>query len=213
LSHSDDALRERQWYNVRSRVHLPEGLLMAEINAADIAKKAVGWSIFVSVIMIVAGLLAIAMPLEAGIAVNLFVAWMLVFAAVAHFIFAWYTRRTGSVLLKVLLGVLYLAVAIYLLDHPARGLATLTLALAFYLLIEGVTEIILYFQHRATNGASWFLLNGIITIGLGGMLWATWPSSTEWAIGTLVGISIFFSGVSRLMISLAARRAVTTKLA
>jgi uncharacterized membrane protein HdeD (DUF308 family) len=186
---------------------------MAEVNAADIAKKAVGWSIFVSVIMIVAGLLAIAMPLEAGIAVNLFVAWMLVFAAVAHFIFAWYTRRTGSVLLKVLLGVLYLAVAIYLLDHPARGLATLTLALAFYLLIEGVTEIILYFQHRTTNGASWFLLNGVITIVLGGMLWATWPSSTEWAIGTLVGISIFFSGVSRLMISLAARRAVTTKFA
>ena len=158
-------------------------------------------------------LLAIAMPLEAGIAVNLFVAWMLVFAAIAHFVFAWYTRRTGSVLLKVLLGVLYLAVAVYLLDHPARGLATLTLALAFYLLIEGVTEIILYFQHRAASGASWFLLNGIITIVLGGMLWATWPSSTEWAIGTLVGISIFFSGVSRLMISLAARRAVTAKLA
>jgi uncharacterized membrane protein HdeD (DUF308 family) len=89
----------------------------------------------------------------------------------------------------------------------------LTLALAFYLLIEGITECILYFQHRATGGASWFLLNGIITIVLGGMLWATWPSSTEWAIGTLVGISIFFSGVSRLMISLAARRAVTTKLA
>jgi uncharacterized membrane protein HdeD (DUF308 family) len=186
---------------------------MAESTAADIAKKAVGWSIFVSVIMIVAGLLAIALPLEAGLAVNIFVAWMLVFAAIAHFIFAWYTRRTGSVLLKVLLGVLYLVVAIFLLEHPARGLATLTVALAFYLLIEGVSEIILYFQHRAANGASWFLLNGIITIVLGGMLWATWPSSAEWALGTLVGISIFFSGVSRLMISLAARRAVTTKLA
>jgi uncharacterized membrane protein HdeD (DUF308 family) len=182
---------------------------MADPTVADVAKKAVGWSIFVSVIMIVAGLLAIALPLEAGIAVNLFVAWMLIFAAVAHFVFAWYTRRTGSVLLKVLLGVLYLAVAIYLLDHPARGLATLTLALAFYLLIEGVAEIILYFQHRAAHGASWFLLNGIITLVLGGMIWATWPSSTEWVLGTLVGISIFFSGVSRLMISLAARRAVT----
>jgi uncharacterized membrane protein HdeD (DUF308 family) len=193
--------------------HLLGGKPMADATAADIAKKAVGWSIFVSVIMIVAGLLAIALPLEAGIAVNLFVAWMLVFAAIAHFIFAWYTRRTGSVLLKVLLGLLYLAVAFYLLDHPGRGLATLTAALAFYLLIEGVTEIILYFQHRAANGSSWFLLNGIITIVLGGMLWATWPSSAEWAIGTLVGISIFFSGVSRLMISLAARRAVTTRLA
>src|SRR6202041_1555510 len=186
---------------------------MSDPNIADIAKKAVGWSIFVSMVMIVAGILAIAMPLEAGLAVNIFVAWMLIFAAVAHFIFAWFTRRTGSVLLKVLLGILYLSVAIYLLDHPARGLATLTLALAFYLLIEGVAEIILYFQHRAANGASWFLLNGIITLILGGMIWATWPSSTEWVIGTLVGISIFFSGVSRLMISLAARRPVTTKLA
>ena len=64
---------------------------MADPITADVAKKAVGWSIFVSVIMIIAGLLAIAMPLEAGIAVNLFVAWMLVFAAVAHFVFAWYT--------------------------------------------------------------------------------------------------------------------------
>jgi uncharacterized membrane protein HdeD (DUF308 family) len=40
---------------------------------------------------------------------------------------------------------------------------------------------------------------------LGGMIFATWPSNTEWALGTLVGISIFFSGVSRLMISLAAK--------
>src|SRR5271156_6273976 len=132
---------------------------MSDPNISDIAKKAVGWSIFVSVLMIVCGILAIAMPLEAGLAVNIFIAWMLIFAAVAHFVFAWYTRRTGSGLLKGLLGILYLVVAIYLLDHPARGLAPLTLALVFYLLIEGVTETILYLQHRATNGASWFLLN------------------------------------------------------
>ena len=182
---------------------------MSDLNIADIAKRAVGWSIFVSVVMIVAGILAIAMPLEAGLAVNIFVAWMLIFAAVAHFVFAWFTRRTGSVLLKVLLGILYLCVAIYLLDHPARGLATLTLALAFYLLIEGVFEIVLYFQHRPAAGAGWFLMDGIVTLVLGGLIWVTWPSSTEWVLGTLVGISIFFSGVTRLMISLAARRVVT----
>ena len=182
---------------------------MSEPNIADIAKKAVGWSIFVSVVMIVAGILAIAMPLEAGLAVNIFVAWMLIFAAVAHFIFAWFTRRTGSVLLKVLLGILYLCVAIYLLDHPARGLATLTLALAFYLTIEGVFEIVLFFQHRPASGSRWFLFDGIVTLVLAGMIWVTWPSSAEWVLGTLVGISIFFSGVTRLMISLAARRAVT----
>jgi uncharacterized membrane protein HdeD (DUF308 family) len=182
---------------------------MSDPNISDIAKKAVGWSIFVSVMMIVAGILAIALPYEAGLAANIFVAWMLIFAAVAHFVFAWYTRRTGSVLLKVLLGILYLCVAVYLLDHPARGLATLTLALAFYLLIEGVFEIVLFFQHRPAAGSGWFLMDGIVTLVLGGMIWATWPSSVEWVLGTLVGISIFFSGVTRLMISLAARRVVT----
>jgi uncharacterized membrane protein HdeD (DUF308 family) len=182
---------------------------MSDPTVADIAKKALGWSIAVSIILIVAGLLAIAMPLEAGLAVNIFVGWMLIFAAAAHFVFAWFTRRTGSVLLKVLLGILYLCVAVYLLSHPARGLATLTLALAFYLLIEGITEIVLFFQHRPARGSGWFLLDGIITLILGGMIWTTWPSSTEWVLGTIVGISIFFSGVTRLMISLAARRVVT----
>jgi uncharacterized membrane protein HdeD (DUF308 family) len=179
------------------------------VNVASIAKKAVGWSIFVSVIMIVAGLLAIAMPREAGLAVNIFVGWMLVFAALAHFVFAWFTRRTGSVLLKVLLGILYLCVAVYLLEHPTRGLATLTLALAFYLLIEGIAEIVLFFQHRPASSSGWFLIDGIITLILGVMIWQSWPSSAEWVLGTIVGISIFFSGVTRLMISLAARRIVT----
>ena len=127
----------------------------------------------------------------------------------AHFVFAWFTRRTGSVLLKVLLGILYLCVAVYLLEHPARGLATLTLALAFYLLIEGSREIVLFFQHRPAGGSGWFLMDGIMTLILG--VNDLGDMAIEHGMGArhLVGISIFFSGVTRLMISLAARRVVT----
>jgi uncharacterized membrane protein HdeD (DUF308 family) len=182
---------------------------MTDPTMAGVAKKAVGFSIFVSVVMIIAGLLAIAEPYKAGLAISVFVGWMLVLAGLGHLVFAWYTRRTGSLTLKILLGILYLAVAFYLLSHPTRGLATLTLAIAFYLLIEAVTEIVLFFQHRQAGGAMWFLLNGIITLILGAMIYITWPGSSEWVLGTLVGISIFFSGVSRLMISLAAGRIVT----
>lgn len=181
---------------------------MSDPTMANVARKAVGWSILFSVLMIVAGLWAIAYPYHAGLAMNIFLGWMLVIAGVGHFVFAWYTRRTGSIALKILLGILYLAVAFYLLEHPERGLRTLTLALACYLLFEGAAELVLYWQHRDAGGATWFLLNGIITLVLGGMIFSTWPSNTEWALGTLVGISIFFSGVSRLMISLAARRVV-----
>jgi uncharacterized membrane protein HdeD (DUF308 family) len=185
---------------------------MSDATIGDVAKKVTSWSIAISVLMIIAGLLAILLPLQAGIAVNLFVGWMLLFAAAAHFVYAWSTRGAGGVIWKVLVGILYAVIGFYLLEHPARGLATLTLVLAYYLLIEGVMEIVLFFQHRAGPGAVWFLLDGIVTLILGFLVWRTWPSSTEWVIGTLVGLSIFFSGTTRLMLSLAARR-VVTKLA
>lgn len=182
---------------------------MSDATISGAAKKITGWSIAISVLMIVAGLLAILLPLEAGIAVNWFLGWMLMFAAAAHFVYAWSTRGSGGLIWKVLVGILYGVIAFYLLEHPARGLATLTLVLAYYLLIEGVMEIILFFQHRSAPGASWFLMDGIITLILGGLVWKTWPNSTEWVIGTLVGLSILFSGTTRLMLSLAARRVVT----
>lgn len=96
--------------------------------------------------------------------------------------------------------------------HPVAGLASLTLALAIYLFAEGVLELILSFQLRPRHGSNWLLFDGIITLILGFMIWRTWPSSTEWVIGTLVGISILFSGITLLMLSLAAR-SVTSKLA
>jgi uncharacterized membrane protein HdeD (DUF308 family) len=71
---------------------------MSDATIGDVAKKFANWSIAISVLMIIAGLLAILLPLEAGIAVNLFVGWMLLFAAAAHFVYAWSTRGAGGVI-------------------------------------------------------------------------------------------------------------------
>jgi len=177
-----------------------------------IVKKSVGWSIGLSVLMILAGFLAIAVPQAAGIAVNLLVAWLLVFSGAAHLVFAWHTRTAGGTLWELLLGILYIFVGVYLLFRPVAGLASLTLALAIYLFAEGVLELILSFRLRPMPGSGWLLFDGIITLILAIMIWRTWPSSTEWVIGTLVGISMLFSGISRLMLSLAAR-SVVSKLA
>jgi uncharacterized membrane protein HdeD (DUF308 family) len=42
---------------------------------------------------------------------------------------------------------------------------------------------------------------------LGLLIYLQWPSSSAWAIGTLVGVSLIISGVSRVMMSLAVRKA------
>jgi uncharacterized membrane protein HdeD (DUF308 family) len=47
------------------------------------------------------------------------------------------------------------------------------------------------------------LIDGIITLLLGLMIYRQWPSSSVWAIGILVGVSMITSGFSRVMLSLA----------
>ena len=185
---------------------------MGTTSPATFVKKSVGWSIALSVLMIVAGILAIASPLAAGVAVNIFVAWLLVFSGAVHLVFAWYRPSTGGLLWELLVGILYIFIGGYLVVHPVAGLASLTLALAIYLLVEAVLEFVLGFTLRPLPGSGWLLVDGIITLILAVMIWRTWPSSTGWVIGTLVGISMLFSGTSRLMLSLAAR-SVTSKMA
>ena len=185
---------------------------MSATSAATFVKKSVGWSIGLSVLMIVAGILAIASPLAAGIAINVFVAWLLVFSGGVHLVFAWYTRTNKGFLWELLVGILYICIGAYLLVHPVAGLMSLTIALAIYLTLEAVLEFVLGFTLRPLPGSGWLLFDGIVTLILAVMIWRTWPSSSEWVIGTLVGISMLFSGTSRLILSLAAR-SVTSKLA
>jgi uncharacterized membrane protein HdeD (DUF308 family) len=185
------------------------------MNATPVAafvKKSVGWSIGLSVLMIVAGILAIASPLAAGIAVNLLVAWLLVFSGCVHLAFAWQTRSAGGFLWELLVGILYIFIGVYLLMHPVAGLTSLTIALAVYLVLEAILEFVLGFTLRPLPGSGWLLFDAIVTLILAVMIWRTWPGNTPWIIGTLVGISMLFSGTTRLMLSLAAR-SVTSKLA
>ncbi len=181
---------------------------MTASSVGSIAKESVAWSIGLSVLMILAGALAILIPPAAEIAVLALVAWLLMLSGIAHLVFAWHTRTAGGVLWEVLVGVLYMFIGLYALFHPAAGLAALTLALAAYLVAEGALEFVLWFQLRPMFGSIWLLFDGIITLILAVLIWTSWPSSAEWAIGTLLGVSMLFRGAARLSLSLAARRVI-----
>jgi uncharacterized membrane protein HdeD (DUF308 family) len=169
-------------------------------------RRATVWSIVVSVLMIATGVLAIAVPAVAGTALTLIVGWLLIVSGVLHLVFAWQAGHASAVVWEILLGIAYGAIGFYVLSNPVAGLESLTLAVGIYLFIEGVLEFVLSFRLRPMSGSGWLLFDGIVTLVLAFMIWSTWPSSSAWVIGTLVGISMLFSGVTRLMLSLAARR-------
>lgn len=108
-----------------------------------------------------------------------------------------------------MLGLLYISTGVFLLANPLEGVLTLTLTLGIFLLIEGIFEIAFAFQVRPQPSWVWLLGNGVTTLLLGGLIWAQWPFDGAFAIGLLVGISLLFSGFSRIALAVASRSTPT----
>jgi uncharacterized membrane protein HdeD (DUF308 family) len=179
---------------------------MAQYSPSEIVRQASTWSILWGVSLIVLGILAMGSPLLAALTVSVAIAWLIVMAGILHVIIAFHSHRAGSLIWKLMVGLAYLCFGLYLIFHPVLGVASLTLVLALLFLIEGTFELVLFFRMRSTRGSSWVLVDGIITLALGLMIYVQWPSSSMWAIGTLVGVSMLISGITRVMLSLSARK-------
>ena len=192
---------------------------MAASNAAEglrgpgrLVKKATNWFIAVAVLFILLGLFAIAEPWTAGLGVTLLVGWLLIVGAVAHFFAAFKGHGAKHLILQLVVGLVYLAGGLYFLMHTIMGVSTLTLLLSGVIIAEGALEVVAYFRLKSMQGASWLLINGIVTLLLGGLIWFHWPSSSVWAIGMLVGVNLLMTGISRLMLGLAARKSASAVL-
>jgi uncharacterized membrane protein HdeD (DUF308 family) len=177
----------------------------AGLHGTGILRRTGTWLIAIAVVFILLGMFAILEPVVAGLAVAFLVGWLLIFGGVAHLIAA-FSGRGSRVIWAVILGILYFAGGIYFLTHPLLGLGGLTLLLASIVLAEAAIELIAYFRAPKEARPTWMLVNAVVTLLLGGLIWLHWPSSSEWAIGTLVGVNLLMTGISRLMVGTTARR-------
>jgi uncharacterized membrane protein HdeD (DUF308 family) len=168
------------------------------------------WSIVLGVLFVVLGVFAIAEPFLAAVVLNTFIGWMLIFFGIIHVMAAFQGHTGTSIAWKVLIGAAYIFFGGYLLFHPVIGVTSLTLLLAILFLVEGVFSIILWWKMRSAQGATWVLIDALVTLALGAMIYYHWPSSSVWAIGTLLGVSMIMSGMSRIMLSMAARKVAGT---
>jgi uncharacterized membrane protein HdeD (DUF308 family) len=183
---------------------------MAQNAPVDVVRQASTVSILWGVLLIVFGMVAVCLPLLAAVAVNALIGWLIILAGVVHLVLGFRAHGAGSMIWKLLVGVAYLCFGGYVILHPVLGVASLTLLLASLFVIEGILDFVLFAKMRPMHGSSWLLLDGIVSLVLGVLIYMQWPSSSAWAIGTLVGISMIFSGVARVMMSFAVRKATGT---
>ena len=166
-----------------------------------------GWFLALGILLIIAGVAAIAFPLLSTIATKIALGWIFLIAGALIVVHAFSIRQWQGFLLSLLIGVLYLVAGAWLAFTPFAGVIALTLLLAALFLAEGVLEVMMAMRVRPHEGWGWLLISGVIAVAVGAMIAAELPSSGVWAIGLLTGINLLSSGVSFVVLALAGRRA------
>ncbi len=82
------------------------------------------------------------------------------------------------------------------------------LIIGIYFFIDGIFRVFLGFQLKPAANWVWVLLNGILMIILGILIWSEWPFSAIWVLGLLVGIGLLFSGISTVVFALCIARGI-----
>ncbi len=177
---------------------------------AQTAAKNAGWIIVLGVVTVIAGFLAMGSPLATGLAVVVLIGIALVIGGVARIFGAFGAGSFGQGTLAFIGGIITFVAGLSLTGRPGIGLTTLTLILGVYLVIDGISSAILAFKVRPATGWGSMLFSAVMGVLLGFLLLREWPLSGTWAIGTLTGVNLLFSGFSMISIGSAARRVAKT---
>ena len=166
-----------------------------------------GWFLALGIVLIIAGLAAIAFPLLGTIAAKILLGWLFLIGGVVMIMHAFQAPGWQGFLWELLIGILYAFAGAYLAFFPFTGLITLALVLSVLFIIEGIFEVIMAVRVRPHDGWGFLLLSGIAALVVGVLIALGLPDSAEWALGLLVGINLLFSGWSYVFLALAGRRA------
>ena len=146
------------------------------------------------------GILAMVTPMISGLAVTVVVAALLLAAGVAMAAYAFSAGSFWQGLFQFLFGGLTALAGVVIFARPLLGLASITMVLVVYFLVDGITAILLGFRAKPTKGWGWLVFSGTAAIVVSVLMWRDWPVSGRWAIGVLVGIRLAMSGWAMMML-------------
>lgn len=163
------------------------------------------WFLVEGILLVVLGLLAVAVPVIAGLTVTIVFGWLFLISGLIGLFNTFAMRHAPGFRWSLLSAVLGIVAGGWLLVQPGLGLVSLTYLLIAFFIIEGVATIMFALEHRrALSGRwGWMLTSGVVDLFLAAVILLGLPGTVEWALGLIVGINMVFGGASLIGMALA----------
>jgi uncharacterized membrane protein HdeD (DUF308 family) len=162
------------------------------------------WFLALGLLLVIGGIVALAYPFASSVGVVFVLGAILIIGGVATVIGAFWAGKWSAFFLQLLVGILYVMAGMVIRDVPLESAALLTLFIAASFVVVGVFRIVVALVERFPQWG-WALLNGVVTMIVGLIIYDNFPSSALWVIGLLVGLELLFNGWTWIMLSLVLR--------
>lgn len=159
------------------------------------------WFLLFGIALVVLGIVAIGAAFLATMITVVAFAILLMIAGVLSIVGAFWVQKWSGFFLQLLGGILYLVIGLFMVRHPLAAAAGLTLMIAALLLAGGAVRIAIALTQRFESWG-WMMVNGIVSVVLGFLIWMQWPEASMWLIGLFVGIDLLFHGWTWMMFAL-----------
>jgi uncharacterized membrane protein HdeD (DUF308 family) len=160
-----------------------------------------GWFLFLGVVYILGGIVAILVPVMVTLLSVVFFGTLLLIAGVATLIHAFWTHRWDGFAVQLLAGILATVAGFLLITDAAAGAAVITIILASYFLVSGFFRLGYGVMRASQHHRAALIVSGLVTLLLGVLIAVHWPSSALWVIGTFVGVDLIFYGFSLITLA------------
>ena len=171
----------------------------------QVLEKNWGWFLALGIGLVVLGLVALGLSFAMTLAGVMYYGILMLVGGGCEVAHALAARRWSGFLPQVALGVLYLIAGGYLVLRPLDASLVLTLVLGLSILSTGVSRMALGWAIRGARYWRAVLASGLLSLMLGGLILARWPTSSGWVIGLLIAVELISNGCSWITLGLTAR--------
>ncbi|RDJ24894.1 HdeD family acid-resistance protein [Bosea caraganae] len=164
-----------------------------------------GWLLAAGIALIILGILGLGAVALLSVASAIWFGAMIFVGGIIMLVDA--ARHGGwkSRLMHVLIGLLYLALGIFTFLNPLAATLSLTLVAGIMLVAVGCLRTFVAFQTRPMKAWIWILISGLLSLALGVLILAQWPSSGLWVLGTFLAFELIVQGWASIALARAIR--------
>lgn len=164
------------------------------------------WSSFLilGIILTLLGFLAIIGANYATLTSIIFFGILLAIGGILQIGYAFWGKDGQGFGHTLLSGLFYTIVGFVFITHPTASAVAITLLLAAFYTVSGIYKVAVSLTTPVVQWG-WLLFSGLISLALGILIWAEWPTIGLWLIGLFIGIDLIFVGWFWIMLSIVAK--------